>query len=295
MKVGIVGIGNMGGRLVKKFLENGVEVGIYDLDEEALNKLSSLGAHVGESPAQLAANYPYIITVLPNVNIVKDTLLRENGLLEGFQDNSVLVEMTTSIPSVTKELATVIEKNGYRMVDAPVSGGLKKADEGTLTIMVGGKKEVFSEVEPLLNYIGKNIIHVGDIGAGHTIKALNNLLTASTLAITGEVMSLGVKLGLDSNKMLEVINSSSGRSLSSEFKFPTQVMPRKFEVGFTLDLMVKDLAIAMNMADEERTPMFISSSVYQLWKKAWAQGGAGMDHTAIVKFIEEMAGVEIKG
>lgn len=295
MRVGIVGIGNIGRRLAKRFLENGVEVGVFDLNKEALTSSVALGAEAAESLAQLASEYQYIITVLPNVNIVKKALLGENGLLQGFQENSVLIEMTTSIPSVTKELAVIVEERGYRMIDAPVSGGVTRADDGTLTIMVGGNEEVFAEVKPLLNQIGQNIVHVGEIGAGHTIKALNNLISATTLAVTGEAMSLGVKLGLDPNKMLEVINSSTGRSLSSELKFPTQVLTRKFEVGFTMDLMVKDLTIAIGMGEEERTPMFISSTAYQLWKHAWTQGGAEMDHTAVVKYIEEMAGVEIKG
>ncbi|TWI54747.1 NAD(P)-dependent oxidoreductase [Halalkalibacter nanhaiisediminis] len=294
MRVGIIGIGNMGGRIVRRFLEEGVEVGVFDLNKDALESVAALGAEVVKSPAQLALHYQYIITILPNVDIVKKTLLGGNGLLEGFQENSVLIEMTTSIPSVTKELSGIIEEKGFRMIDAPISGGVKKAEDGTLTIMVGGSKDVFAEAQPLLNHIGSNIVHVGEVGAGHTIKALNNLISATTLAVTGEAMALGVKLGLDPNKMLDVINCSTGKSFSSDFKFPTQVLTRKFEVGFTLDLMVKDLMIAMNMAEEQKTPMFISSAVYQLWKHAWTQGGSEMDHTAIVKFIEEMADVEIK-
>jgi 3-hydroxyisobutyrate dehydrogenase len=295
MKVGIIGIGNLGGRIAKRLLNKGFELGVYDLNKEAVDLLVSLGATAFESPADLALNYQYVITVLPNARVVKNTVLGENGLLKGFQKNSVLIEMTTSVPSVTKELATIVEENGYRMIDAPVSGGVKKAEDGSLSIMVGGDEGVFAEVRPILENIGENIIHVGGIGAGHTIKALNNLVSATTLAITAEAMSLGVKLGLNPNKMLQVINSSSGRSNSSEVKFPSQVLTRKFEKGFTIDLMVKDLSIAMNMAEEQRTPMFISSSVFQTWKHAWTQGGADMDHTAIVKFIEEMAGVEIKG
>ncbi|MFB4164666.1 NAD(P)-dependent oxidoreductase [Alteribacillus sp. JSM 102045] len=295
MKLGIIGVGNMGGRIAKKFLEHGVQVGVYDLNQEALRELNAAGASVAENPAQLAREYQYIITILPNAEIVKKTVLGENGVVEGFTEKNMLIEMTSSIPTVTKELAVTLEGKGHRMVDAPVSGGIKKAGDGTLTIMVGGKEEDFTEINPLLNYIGQNIVHVGEIGAGHTIKALNNLVSATTLAVTGEAISLGVKLGLDPNKMLDVINSSTGRSHSSDFKFPNQILPRKFEGGFTLDLMVKDLTIALGMADEKRTPMFISSAAYQLWKYAWANGQGELDHTTIVKFIEEMAQVEIKG
>ncbi|MDN7227629.1 NAD(P)-dependent oxidoreductase [Planococcus sp. N064] len=295
MKAGIIGLGNMGGRMAKRLLEQGVEVGVFDVNKEFVRSFVELGAEEAGSPAELAKKFPYIITVLPNVFIVKETLAGANGLMEGMTPHSLLIEMTTSIPSVTKELNEMMKTKSFRMIDAPVSGGVKKAEDGSLSIMVGGEADDFEEAKPLLALLGQNIFHVGESGAGHTIKALNNMISATTLAATGEAMALGVKLGLDPNKMLDVINSSTGRSFSSDFKFPNQVLTRNFEVGFTLDLMVKDLKIAMSMAEEEKVPMFISSASFQLWKHAWSQGGGSEDHTAIVKYIEEMFGVEIKG
>lgn len=294
MRAGIIGIGKMGFRIAKRLLENNIDVGIFDINEEAIEKVALLGAKVFNSPKLLASEYDYIITILPNVKIVSDILLSKNGLLEGFNENSLLIEMSTSDPSTTKELAKTVREKGFRMVDAPVSGGISKAEEGSLTIMVGGQKEDFDDIKPFLHYIGKNIIHVGEIGAGHTIKALNNLISATTLAVTAEAMALGTKLGLDPKKMLDVINSSTGRSFSSEQKFPKQIMPRKFESGFTLELMVKDLSIAMNIAEEEKVPMYIASSAYQLWKQAHVNGNSNTDHTRIVTVIEEMIGSEIK-
>ncbi|WP_298823762.1 NAD(P)-dependent oxidoreductase [uncultured Planococcus sp.] len=295
MKAGIIGLGNMGGRMVKRLLEQGVEVGVFDVNKEFVQKFVELGAKEAGSPADLAEKYSYILTVLPNVFIVKETLTGPEGLMEGMDSDSLLIEMTTSIPSVTKELSALMKEKGLKMIDAPVSGGVKKAEEGTLSIMVGGEEADFERAKPLLECMGANIFHVGEAGAGHTIKALNNMISATTLAATGEAMALGVKLGLDPEKMLNVINASTGRSFSSDFKFPNQVLTRKFEVGFTLDLMVKDLKIAMAMAEEEKVPMFISSASFQLWKHAWSQGGGDQDHTAIVKYIEEMFSVEIKG
>lgn len=295
MKAGIIGLGNMGGRMAKRLLEQGVEVGVFDVNKEFVRKFVELGAKEAASPAELAKKYSYVLTVLPNVYIVKETLAGAEGLMEGMNSDSLLIEMTTSIPSVTKELNALLKEKGLKMIDAPVSGGVKKAEEGTLSIMVGGEQADFERAKPLLECMGANIFHVGEAGAGHTIKALNNMISATTLAATGEAMALGVKLGLDPEKMLNVINASTGRSFSSDFKFPTQVLTRKFEVGFTLDLMVKDLKIAMAMAEEEKVPMFISSASFQLWKHAWSQGGGDQDHTAIVKYIEEMFSVEIKG
>ncbi|AQU81108.1 hypothetical protein AJGP001_14950 [Planococcus faecalis] len=295
VKAGIIGLGNMGGRMVKRLLEQGVKVGVFDLNKDLVRKFVEMGAEETKSPAALAKKFPYILTVLPNVFIVKETLMGTEGLMEGMNSESLLIEMTTSIPSVTKELNALLKEKGLKMIDAPVSGGVKKAEDGTLSIMVGGETVDFDRAKPLLECLGAHIFHVGEAGAGHTIKALNNMISATTLAATGEAMALGVKLGLDPEKMLDVINASTGRSFSSEFKFPNQVLTRKFEVGFTLDLMVKDLKIAMAMAEEEKVPMFISSASFQLWKHAWSQGRGDQDHTAVIKYIEEMFSIEIKG
>lgn len=294
MRVGIIGLGNMGGRMAKRLLDQGVEVGVFDVNKDAMQTYVSFGAEKADSAADLARKYRYVVTILPNVFIVKEILVGEEGLMKGLNANSLLIEMTTSIPSETKEINTMLRESGLRMIDAPVSGGVKKAEEGTLSIMVGGSETDFEEVKPLLSKIGENITHVGEVGAGHTIKALNNMISATTLAVTGEAMALGVKLGLDPSKMLSVINTSTGKSFSSDFKFPNQVLTRNFEVGFTLDLMVKDLKIAMNMAEEEKVPMFISSASFQLWKQAWSDGKGSQDHTTIIKHIEEMFKVEIK-
>ena len=293
MKAGMIGLGNMGSEIAKRLLSFGVTVGVFDINEKAVNELVGFGAVEVNTPMELARNYPYIITILPNSAIVKEIVLGENGLIHGFAQNSLLIEMTTSIPAVTKELSQALVERSFRMIDAPVSGGVKKAENGTLSIMVGGEEHDFLEVKSLLDKIGEHVTHVGAIGAGHTIKALNNMISSTTLAITGEAIALGVKLGLDPSKMLEVINSSTGRSFSSVLKFPTQIVNRKFDSGFTLDLMVKDLKIAMSMAEDENVPMDIGTANLQLWKQALAEE-EGQDHTAIVKHIEEKFQVEIK-
>ncbi|TKC19466.1 NAD(P)-dependent oxidoreductase [Robertmurraya kyonggiensis] len=295
MRIGIIGVGNMGSRMAKNFLKAGVDVGLYDINEKALQELVHLGANAIETPAELARTYPYIITILPNSNIVKATIFGENGLIEGLHRGSMIIEMTTAIPTITKEIASNLEERGLRMIDAPVSGGVVKAEDGTLTIMVGGKEQDFEEVQSYLKIIGENIVHVGSIGAGHTIKALNNMVSATTLAVTGEALALGVKLGLNPEKMLDVINSSTGRSFSSEFKFPAQVLTRNFGGNFSIDLMVKDITIALGMADEQRTPMVVSSATYQLWKQALAQSDPNVDHTEVIKHIEKMTHAEIQG
>ncbi|MFG6147532.1 NAD(P)-dependent oxidoreductase [Halobacillus sp. B23F22_1] len=295
MRVGIIGLGNMGGRIAKRLLTEGFEVGLFDVNETTVRQLVDMGGKSFSTPGELAEEFQYIITILPNVSIVKETLLGEKGLLNRLTEKSLLIEMTSSEPSVTKELNDIMTTNHLRMIDAPVSGGIQKAENGSLAIMVGGKTQDVQEVYPLLQSIGENITHVGEVGSGHTMKALNNLISATTLAATGEAIALGVKLGLDPNRMLDVVNSSTGRSFSSEYKLPNQVLTRDFEVGFTLDLMVKDLKIALGMAEEEKVPMMITGASYQLWKQAWSKGRGPRDHTEIIQHIEEMIDIEIKG
>lgn len=293
MKVGLIGLGNMGSKIAKRLLKLGVDVGVYDINKTAVEELCALGANSAKTPAELATTYQYVITILPNANIVKEIVLGDNGLIEGFTPNSLLIDMTTSIPAVTKEINQTLSVANLRMIDAPVSGGVKKAEDGTLSIMVGGEEIDFEEIKSLLFKIGENVIHVGEIGAGHIIKVLNNTISATTLAATGEAMALGVKLGLDPKKMLDVINSSTGRSVSSEHKFPSHIVNRKFESGFTLDLMVKDLTIAMGMAEDEKVPMDLCTMNFRMWKQAQDEGR--FDHTAIIKHIEDKFHVEIKG
>ncbi|MBT2689841.1 NAD(P)-dependent oxidoreductase [Bacillus sp. ISL-47] len=294
MRVGLIGLGNLGGRIARNLLNKDYKLSVYDLDRELLQSFKELGAIPYDSPSALAKNNEYVITVLPNAEIVKSVALGPDGLLSGFLEGSTLIDMTTSIPEVTKQIGIELSKHGIQMLDAPVSGGVKKAEDGTLAIMAGGDEAVFLGAFSLLNDIGSHVTHVGELGAGHTIKALNNMLCATTLAATAEVLAIGTKLGLNPTRMLEVINTSSGRSHSSEIKFPQQVLSRKFDVGFTIDLMCKDLTIASGIAEGAEVPSFISSAVFQLWQYAKSQGGGEMDHTAIAKFIEEMAGVEIK-
>lgn len=294
MRVGIIGLGNMGSRITQRLLEGGVSVGVYDINQAAVDEMVALGAVAERSPAQLGSNYPYVITLLPNALIVKEIVLGAEGLVHGMGPKSLLIEMTTSDPSSTKELNETLKSKGLRMIDAPVSGGVAKARNGTLSVMAGGEEKDFKEVESLLCKIGENVIHVGAIGAGHTIKALNNMVSATTLAVTGEAIALGVKLGLDPDKMLAVINTSTGRSVSSELKFPSQIVNRKFDSGFTLDLMVKDLTIANLIAETENVSLDVATTNLQLWKQASDQLGKGADHTMIVKHIEEKYEVEIK-
>lgn len=292
--IAVVGLGNMGGRIAKRLLQLGHEVGVYDTNKEVLKTFESLGAKPYETLALLGAVHNIILTVLPNADIVRQVVLGTEGLSTGMRPGTVLIEMTTSIPEVTQEIAAALSRQDVMMIDAPVSGGVQKAENGTLTIMVGGNEQTVERAKPILDLIGTQIIHVGRIGAGHTAKALNNLITATTLAITSEALALGVKMGVDAQKLLDVVNSGSGRSAASETKFPQQVLSRAFKPGFSMALMAKDVGIAVDMAHSVNSPVWVSSAVQKLWQYGVDGGRGDMDHTAIALTIEDMAEIEIK-
>lgn len=284
----------MGGRIARRLLQLGHEIGVYDTNLDTLRQFASQGAKTYETLHALAEAHGTILTVLPNADIVREVVLGQAGLAHGMQSGSLLIDMTTSVPAVTQEVACALSEKNIMMIDAPVSGGVRKAEEGTLTIMVGGPEQTLEQARPVLQAIGTNILHVGEIGAGHTAKALNNLITAATLAVTSEALVLGVKMGVDAQKLLDVINAGSGRSAASETKFPQQVLSRAFKPGFSMALMSKDVGIALDMARQVRSPTWVSSAVQQLWEYGVENGRGEMDHTAIALTLEEMAEVEIK-
>ncbi|MNX52406.1 2-(hydroxymethyl)glutarate dehydrogenase [compost metagenome] len=292
-RIAVVGLGQMGGRIARRLLHQGHDIGVYDIDPSRAGAFAALGAMPYRGLKELCAERDVILTVLPDAAIVKQVVLGAGGLAGGMQEGSLLIDMTTSVPAVTQQIAGTLSERGIRMLDAPVSGGVQKAETGALTIMVGGLSSVLDDARPVLEELGEQIIHVGGIGAGHTAKALNNLITAANLAITSEALALGVKMGLNAQTLLDVVNAGSGRSAVSEIKFPMQVIPRTFAPGFSMALMCKDVGIALDMAHEAATPMWVGKAVHQLWKHGAASGRADMDHTAIALTVEDLAGVQI--
>jgi 3-hydroxyisobutyrate dehydrogenase len=187
-----------------------------------------------------------------------------------------------------------LSTKGIRMLDAPVSGGTKGAREGTLTIMVGGEEKDYEECRPIFEAMGQNIYYLGKIGAGHTVKALNNLCSACSMVITSEALVVATKLGLSPEKVIDAINSSSGRSWSSQVKFPNFVLNNAFNSGFTIGLMNKDLEIATRLGRELHVPMFIGTTVQQLYNHAVGQGRGNDCSSAITKIIEDWGGVKVR-
>lgn len=278
--IGFVGIGAMGTPMAQNLLKAGYPLVVYDINDKAMEGLASRSS--------------VVITMLPASPDVEAVLLGPQGVIEGAKPRDIVIDMSSSYPASTKMLCERLAANGVRMLDAPVSGGTKGAREGTLSIMVGGEEKDCEECRPIFQAMGKNIYYLGKIGAGHTVKALNNLCSACSMVITSEALVVATKLGLSPEKVIDVINSSSGRSWSSQFKFPTFVLNSAFNSGFSIGLMNKDLEIAMRLGRELRVPMFVGAMVQQLYNYAVGQGAGDDCHTAIIKFIEGWGGVKVR-
>lgn len=292
-RIGFVGLGNIGFPMCRRLLESGYEVLAYDANPEAVSRLEDTPAEHADSLKALAAA-DVVLLSLPGSDVVEEVVLGEGGLAEGLSSGKVLIDTSSSRPSSTRDLAKKLAESGVEMLDAPVSGGVLRAEEGKLAVMVGGREEVLERCCEVLESFGEKIFHVGDHGAGHLVKSLNNLLSATTLASAAEAVILAEKAGVAPEALLEVINAGNGRSYSTEVKFPKFILDRSFDDGFALGLMVKDLKIALETAAEMGHPMFSGSSISQLWQAAAARGYGLEGHTSIYAFLEILSGEDQK-
>lgn len=287
-RLGLVGLGNIGGAICRHLLKAGYEVTVYDVSPEAISRLENTSAEPVEELKILAARADVVLLSLPNSDIVEGVVLGEGGLVESFSAGKVLIDTSSSRPSSTRRIAGTLAKMGVEMLDAPVSGGVLRAREGKLAVMVGGERPVYERCRGILQAFGERIFYVGGHGAGHLVKSLNNLLSAITLASAAEAAILAGKSGIPLDVFIDVINASNGRSYSTEVKFPRYILDRSFDDGFSLGLMNKDLGIALDAAAEQELPMPIGSAVSRIWNSAAARGFAEKDHTAIYAFLEDL-------
>ena len=281
--VGFVGLGRMGAPMATRLAGAGYQVQGYDVSQDVAR---SWAERVGGSPAAdlgaAAAGAAAVILMLPDSAVVRRVLA---GLLPVTAPGAVIVDMSSSEPLVTRELAAEAGRHGVTLVDAPVSGGVAGAVSGRLTIMAGGTPGDVQRVRGLLDVLGARVVHVGGVGAGHAVKALNNLLSATHLLATSEAMAAAAEFGLDVPTVLGVINTSSGRSGSTETKWPNFIVPRTFDSGFSLRLMLKDMRIALGLAEAAGTPARLSAAATALWADASQALPADADHTEIARWI----------
>jgi 3-hydroxyisobutyrate dehydrogenase len=298
LRIGFVGIGAMGSRMARRLAGKGFPLVVYDRDPEAARSVAGPPQVTVAGAISDLASCDIIITMLPDGNAVRECVLGggDAALADLLKPRTIVLDMSSSAPAGTTELSRSLAERGIRLADAPVSGGVARAGQGTLAIMAGGDETDLARCRPALEAMGSRIFHVGAVGAGHAVKALNNMLSAAGLAAAVEVLATGKRFGLDPRAMLEVLNNSTGRNNSTENKIAQQVFSRAFAAGFSMQLMVKDLETAMELAHQTGTPAPVSAACLELWKAASLDrtGRGNADHTAIARFVEERAGVTLE-
>ncbi len=285
--VGFVGLGNMGEPMCRQLLDGVYTVWVYDANPEAIGRLEETAARPASSLRELASETEVIFLSLPNSDVVEEVILGQEGLAGGLSSGQTVIDLSSSKPLRTKALAEKLMAKGVRMLDAPVSGGVPRAKEGTLATMVGGEREVYEEHRGMLGHFGEKIFYMGGHGAGHLTKALNNLLSATTLVSASEAVLLGMEGGLDPETFIEVVNVSTGRSNSTETKFPNYILNRAFNAGFSTEFYNKDVSTALETAAEYDFPMTVGTAVGSIWQEAVEEGYGPKDHTEIYAFLEE--------
>jgi len=295
--VGFVGMGKMGSRMVPHIANAGFPVHIFDLNPSATEGVARThnGIIVEASAKSLAQAADVVITMLPAGPDVRTSALGPEGLAEGLSEGDVLVDMSSSQPWLTVELAKELSTRGIAMVDSPVSGGIDGAEAGTLTLMVGGEDAVIERCLEILEPMAGNIFRTGVSGSGHALKTLNNLLSGLNTMAATEVMLIGTQFGLDPDTMVDVISKSTGMNGAIVRTMKQQVISRKFGGGFAYELKFKDFGIAMELAHRTKTPVPLSGLAFELNRAAltWMGDTEGKTSTEIVRWMEAMAGSEI--
>ena len=293
-RVGFIGLGQMGRPMAEHVLAAGFELVVHNRTRARAEPLAAQGAAIADSPAEVAAACDLLLSCLPGPSDVERVYLGERGVLGQARAGQVLCDMSTIDPQTHRRIAATAAERGADYLDAPVSGGTSGAREGTLAIMVGGPAEAFERARPVFDAMGKSVYHVGPVGAGATVKLVNQMMAAVSSLAAVEGLVLGTKAGIDPDLLVEIISSSSGMSRSFGGIAPN-VLKRHFEPGFTIDLMHKDVSLAIQMARQLGVRVLAGSLAEQLIQEARGAGLGDRATYALVQPLERVAGVEVKG
>jgi 3-hydroxyisobutyrate dehydrogenase-like beta-hydroxyacid dehydrogenase len=293
-ELGFIGVGRMGIHMAGRLLEAGYKVTVYDVNETNVARLVQRGARRAGSPAEVASAAEVVLASLPTPDIVKAVALSATGVAAGNKIKT-FIDLSTTGPVAAKEVAAGLAAKGIATVDAPVSGGPGGAEKGTVAVMVACPKELGETLRPIFEVIGKMFWVGAEPGQGQAMKLVNNILSATAVAMTSEALTMGAKAGLDADTMIAVINSGSGRNTATEDKFPRCVLTRRFDFGFAVGLMHKDSKLAVAYAESLGVPMIVGNAVNQLLSITEASEGFDADLTRTARTVEKWAGVEIKG
>ena len=294
-RIGFIGLGQMGHPMARNLARAGYGIVAHDVDRDALNRAREVtGAEAPGSLKAMSERCEAVITMLPDGEAVRAVLLGPGDcLLAGFPRGSVFIDMSSSSPLGTRELGTRLAERGVAMLDAPVSGGVRKAADATLSIMVGGDAQSIARCRPFFEAMGRRIFMTGPLGSGHAMKALNNYVSAAGLLAAAEGVLAAQRFGLDPGNVVDILNASTGMNNSTLNKFHQFILSRAFDSGFSLDLMVKDLNTALEVARSTGSPARLAEACLEAWSEAQATLGPGLDHTAVVRYWEKLAGTEL--
>ena len=292
-RIGFVGLGIMGKPMARNLMAAGYELTVYDIVGEPVEELATEGASAAFSPREATVNNVRTITMLPDSADSERAILGPDGVLEGASPGSVIIDMSSIAPSMSQKIGVACADKGVEFLDAPVSGGEPGAIGGTLAIMVGGKQSVFDDCEPLLQVMGGNVVLTGDVGAGNITKLANQIIVAANIEALSEAMVLAQKAGVDPERVFNAIRGGLAGSAVMEAKGP-MMLDRNFRAGFRIRLHQKDLRNVLQTAGELNVPLPVTALVQQMLGSLMNDGEHDADHSAILHFIEQMAGVEVK-
>lgn len=287
--VGFIGLGTMGAPMARRLRAAGLKLVVFDARPEVTQAFAAENTQVATSPAEVFEAAEAVITMLPNGQIVQ-AVVAEALAARATGGADLLIDMSSSDPADTAHLKAMVGEHGIELLDAPVSGGLSRAISGQLSILVGGSEQGVARATPLFEAIGSAIFPCGEVGTGHAMKAINNVMSAGGLVLAGEAMLIGGKYGLNPHTMLKVLNASTGRNHATETKIDQFILSGDYNSGFGLNLMLKDLRIAQGLAHRVGSPFVLGSALTSLWDLASTQRAADADQTDVVRWLEELAG-----
>lgn len=288
MKIGFIGLGNMGNPMARNLVKAGHELFVFDVFPDAIAKLVAAGAKAAASVAEAVKNAEVVITMLPSSPHVRDVYTGTGQLIASVSPGTLLIDSSTIDPHTAREVADIAAKRNIVMLDAPVSGGTVGADAATLTFMVGGNEAAFNAAKSILEKMGNNVVHCGAAGTGQVAKICNNMLLGISMIGVSEAMNLGASLGIDPRLLANIINASSGRCWSSDTYnpypgvIPTSAASRGYTGGFGVDLMLKDLGLAMDAAKQTKQSTIMGSLAHQLYQTWSGMGSGGKDFSSII-------------
>lgn len=292
-KIGFIGLGIMGKPMSKNLLKAGYELVVCDVVKAAVDEVVAAGAKAAATPKAVAEQCDIIITMLPNSPHVKQVVLGENGVIEGAKKGAIVIDMSSIAPLVSREVAAKLAEKGVEMLDAPVSGGEPKAIDGTLSVMVGGKKEVFEKCFDVMKAMAGSVVLTGDVGAGNVTKLANQVIVALNIAAMSEALVLASKAGVEPELVYQAIRGGLAGSTVLDAKAPL-VMDRKFNPGFRINLHIKDLNNVLETSHELGVPLPLTAAVMEMMQALKVDGMGDNDHGSLVRYYEKLAKVEVK-